>query len=136
MFKRVVDDDINLCLVHESFAVRYFELVTENIEYFSQWLDWPRFCTTEQGFKDFVTRSLHGYAEGKSLNLAVEYRGDIVGNCGFHTINRKTQVAEVGYWLAPQYQGNGIMTRSCQYLIQWAFAELNIEKGWIRIINA
>jgi len=128
MFKVVVDNDITLHLVHQAFVPRYVQLVTESREYISQWMAWPLFCQTEDDFKKFVTGSLHKYADGESMNCSIEYRGEIVGNCGFNTINHHLQVVEIGYWIGEKYQGNGIITRACQYLIDYAFTGLDMHK--------
>ena len=128
MFKLSVDDEINLYLVNESFTERYVVLAKENYEYLSEWLSWPEFCKTQNDFKEFVKGSLHGYADGKSMNCAVEYRGEIVGNSGFNTINHDLKMVEIGYWIGQKYQGNGIVTRVCRYLMDYAFTSLGVEK--------
>lgn len=128
MFKVVIDNEISLYLVNESFAAEYAQLINESSDYISQWMAWPMFSKTEDDFKKFVASSLHKYADGKSMNCSIEYRGNMVGNCGFNTINHDLKVVEIGYWLGEQYQGNGIITRSCQYLINYAFNQLGMHK--------
>lgn len=71
MFTLNVDNEIELALVQESFAPLYVELVAEHKAYLSQWLAWPDFCSSEQDFRLFVHRSLHDYADGKSLTCAI-----------------------------------------------------------------
>jgi len=128
MFQLVIDKEIKLLLVQPSFAPRYVALADENYEYLSQWLAWPRFCKTEQDFKQFVKNSLTGYADGKSMTCAIEYLGEIVGNCSFNTINYDLQSVEIGYWIGEKYQGKGIVTRVCHFLIDYAFSELKMKK--------
>lgn len=128
IFKNQVDAEIKLCLLHESFAARYVELIENDVEYIGQWMQWPYICNTEDAFKDFIKSSLHKYVDGKSMNFAIEYKGEIVGNCGFNSINQTIKSAEIGYWLGKDYQGNGIMTRACQFLINYAFTELGMTK--------
>ena len=128
MFKLSVDEEINLCLVNESFTSRYVEFAEENYEYLSEWLAWPGFCKTQDAFKEFVKGSLHKYADGESMNCAIEYKGEIVGNSGFNSINHDLKKVEIGYWIGKPYQGNGIVTRVCRYLIDYAFTNLEMEK--------
>lgn len=109
------------------------ELAEENLEYLSEWFAWPRFCKTQEDFKEFVKDSLHKYAEGTSRNCAIKYRSEIVGNSGFNTINSNLKVVEIGYWLGQQYQGHGIVTRVCRYLIDYAFTKLDMEKVQISV---
>ena len=128
MFKLVVDDEITLYLANDAFTERYVELVEENNEYLSEWLEWPRFCKSQNDFKEFVKESLHKYADGKAMTCAVEFRGQIVGNCGLNAIHHPLKMVEMGYWIGKQYQGNGIITRVCRYLIDYAFTKLGMEK--------
>ena len=128
MFKHIIDDEISLHLVSETFTERYVELAEENHEHLGEWLAWPHFCKTQDDFKKFVHNSLHSYADGKSMNCSIKYRGEIVGNISFNSIDHDLKVAEIGYWLAQKYQGNGIVTRVCKFLIDYAFTTLKLEK--------
>lgn len=128
MFTATIDHELKLALIQESFAPRYVELVSEQKDYLSQWLAWPAFCQAEQDFKLFAQRMLHDYADGKSLTCAIVYKGEIVGNCSFNSINYDTQCAEIGYWLSMHEQGKGIMTRVVTKLIDIAFNDLQLSK--------
>jgi ribosomal-protein-serine acetyltransferase len=128
MFKERIDNELSIALVQESFAQQYASLVIDQVDYLSQWLAWPPHCQSEQDFRHFIQRVLHEYAEGKSMTCAILYRGEIVGNCSFNTINYDTLSAEVGYWLSQHHQGKGIVTRIVNHLINKAFTELGMKK--------
>lgn len=128
MFSQKIDDDISIALVQESFAPKYTSLVQEQMDYLSQWLAWPAHCNSDQDFRLFAQRSLHDYADGKSMTCAIFYQGELVGNCSFNRINYDTLCAEVGYWLSKHHQGKGIITRVVKYLIDFAFEQLQLEK--------
>jgi ribosomal-protein-serine acetyltransferase len=128
MFKLSIDNEITLHLVNDSFAARYVELVEECRDYLSQFLHWPRICKTEQDFKIFVKSSLQKYEDGKVMTFAIEFRGEVVGNISFNAIRHDLKKVEIGYWIAKKYQGHGIVTRSCSFLINYAFTELDMEK--------
>ncbi|NVD08816.1 GNAT family N-acetyltransferase [Vibrio sp. JPW-9-11-11] len=128
MFKRTLDQDIELALIQESFAPYYSQIVSEQSEYLAQWLAWPPHCQSEQDFRLFAQRMLHDYADGKSMTCAIFYRNELVGNCSFNRINYDTRCVEIGYWLSQYYQGKGIMTRVVKHLIDIAFNELDMDK--------
>ncbi|MDW6094408.1 GNAT family protein [Vibrio rhizosphaerae] len=133
MLKWTIDQDIILYQLHESFASRYAELVQENKPYLSQWLNWPRVCHSTDDFKTFIQGSRYKYIDGDGLDCAIEYRGELVGNIGFNSIDHELKKAEIGYWLGQQYQGNGIITRACRFLIAYAFETLKVEKVQIAV---
>ncbi|MGF1718645.1 GNAT family N-acetyltransferase [Vibrio kyushuensis] len=128
MFTYTIDDQLKIALVQESFATSYANLVHDQIEYLSQWLAWPPFCQTEQDFRLFIQRSLHDYAEGKSMTCAIIFEGKIVGNCSFNNIDHCLKKVEVGYWLSRGEQGKGIITRVVLQLIDIAFNEMEMKK--------
>ncbi|RTZ18147.1 N-acetyltransferase [Vibrio aquaticus] len=128
MFTNRIDDELSIALVQESFAADYADIVYDQINYLSQWLAWPKICNREQDFRLFLQRVLHEYAEGKSMTCAIVYKGNIVGNCSFNTINHDTKCAEVGYWLSQDHQGKGIITRVVQHLINIAFNDFDMKK--------
>ena len=120
-------------LVNEAFTKRYVELTEQSNEYLSKWLAWPKICKTQDDFKVFVNASLHKYADGKCMTCAIEYRGEIVGNSGFNTIDHDLKMVEIGYWIGEQYQGAGIITRVCRFFIDYAFTKLDMEKVQIAV---
>ncbi|WP_194436921.1 GNAT family N-acetyltransferase [Vibrio fluminensis] len=128
LFTIKVDDEIQLALIEESFAPIYAEIVSEQLDYLSQWLAWPPYCQTEQDFRLFVGRSLDDYAQGKSLTCAIIFQGNIVGNCSFNNINHELKKVQIGYWLSNAQTGKGIMTRVVSKLINLAFTKYDMEK--------
>ncbi len=128
MFSSKVDNEIKLALLEKSFAPLYVELVKENYDSLEQWLGWPPHCKSEQDFVSFIQKSLHDYADGRSMTCAVWFNEKLVGNVSFNTINHDLKKVEIGYWLAESAQGKGVMTRVCKKLINIAFNSLNMHK--------
>ena len=128
MFAMEVDQDIKLGLVDTGFSEAYAELAKANYDYLKQWLAWPDFCQSADDFRQFAKRSLHDYADGKSLTCGIFYQENLVGNISFNDIDHKLKKVTMGYWLSADYQGKGIITRACQHLIQYAFTELDMQK--------
>ncbi|QQX79066.1 GNAT family N-acetyltransferase [Shewanella sp. KX20019] len=128
MFTLEVEKGLVLALVEQSFAPRYFEIVSKEKAHLSQWLAWPLHANSEDFFKHFITRSLLDYAEGKSLVCAMVYEGKVVGNVSLNTISQSLRKAEIGYWLSAEYQGKGIVSKSVSKLINVAFTKLGLEK--------
>ncbi len=132
MFTTRIDNELQLALIEESFAAAYANIVSTQQEYLLQWLAWPEFCNTEQDFRLFAQRSLHDYADGKSLLCAIWFRDRLVGNAGFNCINHDLQQVEIGYWLSKEEQGQGIMTRVVDKLCEIAFRQMGMQKVQLR----
>lgn len=89
MFTLDVDTGLKLALVSPKFAPHYLEIVNREREYLSQWLAWPPHANSEEFFLSFINRSLHDYADGKSLVCGMIYKDKVVGNISFNSINHQ-----------------------------------------------
>ena len=63
----------------------------------------------------------------KMFVLMILVDGKVAGMIDLHEIKINVR-AEVGYWLSREYEGLGIITRSVEYLTEYAFTELNLHK--------
>jgi ribosomal-protein-alanine N-acetyltransferase len=68
--------------------------------------------------------------QGRPVHFAIRNADDaLVGGCGFDGFQvGKSHRAEVGYWLAKPYWGQGIMTAVVQQLCHHAFDEFGLVK--------
>lgn len=128
MFTVEVEEDLELALVEPKFASKYLEIVSSQRDYLGEWLAWPPHAENEEFFQGFIKKSLHDYADGKSLVCAMMYQSEVAGNISFNTINHDLQKVEIGYWLRRDLQGKGIVSKSLSKLINYAFTELDMQK--------
>lgn len=79
---------------------------------------------TPQAVGDFIELNAAGMDRGLWCRYVVglEGSGVPVGDIGFGHVEHKDQRAEIGYHLAPEYWGRGVMRRAATLLIDWAFA--------------
>ena len=73
-------------------------------------------------FLDLIQKS-------KDLILCIEVNGEFAGSVGIHLkkdIHRKN--AEIGYWLAEPYWGQGIISRVIPEMVSKAFDQFDIER--------
>jgi ribosomal-protein-serine acetyltransferase len=133
MFTFQIDEKIDLIFLHESFAADYLELVEKNREYLGEWLPFPHVNKQVDDYKTFIRKSLHDYADGKSMFCGVRYEGRLIGTCGFNNIDKSLKKVEVGYWIAAEHQGKGIVTKVCRKLVDVAFTTFSMEKVEIAV---
>lgn len=128
MFKLEIDHELALSLVEQRMAPTYFDVVQENKDYLAQWLAWPEKAKNADFFAQFIQRSLHDYADGKSLTCMILFKEQLVGNISFNKISPDLKKVEIGYWLAKSFQGQGIMQRAVNQFVKLAFIEMQMEK--------
>jgi len=70
--------------------------------------------------------------EGDSVQLLVCVDEDPVGMIGFTNVNEKWGAAELGYWLAPEYHGNGYATAAAHLLVAYGFDQRRLHKVYAK----
>ncbi|MGE8080246.1 GNAT family N-acetyltransferase [Peribacillus loiseleuriae] len=132
MFVHKMDEELSLKLMELRDGERVFELTNHSREYLKEWLPWLNTTTKLEDTLEFIKIALKDFAENKSLNTVILFKGKIVGVAGYNSINWSNKTAYIGYWLGEDYQGNGIMTKVAKTLTDYAFSELNLNKVEIR----
>ncbi len=100
-----------------------FEIAKNMLDHF------PHPYTKEEGekFLEMVTE------KDPPTILAIEIDGEAVGSIGLHPKNdimRKN--GELGYWLAEQYWGKGIITKAIKQMSDYGFENFDIERIFAR----
>lgn len=133
MFVHKIDEELSLKLIDVKDAERIFELTNDSKDYLREWLPWLDSTTKLEDTTQFIKTGLKGYAENKSLNAVILFKGEIVGIAGYNEINWSNKIAYIGYWLGEEYQGNGIMTKVASALTDYALSDLKLNKVEIRV---
>ncbi len=75
----------------------------------------------------------HATADDPVHIFAIDINGEAVGGIGIHPqtdIQKKN--AELGYWLAEPFWGNGIMTEAIKQIVNFAFITFDINRIFAR----
>jgi ribosomal-protein-serine acetyltransferase len=123
-----ISDDLELLLIQLTDAEELFALTDANRLYLRQWLPWLDAIAQVDDTKDFILRTLKQFIDHEGLVAAICYGGKIVGLIGFNRIEQQDRIGYVGYWLAESHTGKGIMTKSCQSLINYGFTTLKLNR--------
>lgn len=70
----------------------------------------------------------HEAGEGLHLLIVDARDGQLLGSIGIHRIVEEERRCDIGYWLAREARGRGVMTRAVRLLSGWAFSELGVER--------
>jgi|GEM_PF-210936 len=102
-----------------------YAIIYENRIYLRQWMSWVD-DTTSESIENVRKRWEEQYKNGTDIALGIYFDEKYVGNIGLHGINHDKKSAEIGYWLAENQQGKGIMTDCVRFFANYAFDELNL----------
>lgn len=135
MFSLKVDEDLELALPTERTIEAAHKVVTDNYDHLHEWMPWVNENFSLESVGEYYRRTLQKFANNEDeIGLNIVYRGKIVGGAGFHAINRQDRAAEIGYWLAKNATGKGIITKSVRKLLEYGFAELELNRIVIKCV--
>ncbi|MBW8308161.1 MAG: GNAT family N-acetyltransferase [Candidatus Paracaedibacteraceae bacterium] len=123
-----IDEHCSLQLFTPTDASELFNLVEENRHYLRKWLPWLDNTKSIKDIENFISISNKNLSENKSVVLSIKYNNDIVGVISFHTIDWRLKETAIGYWLAENYQGKGIITNACRQLLAFCFSKLKLKR--------
>ena len=81
---------------------------------FMTWLD----RTTAVADVSFYILNLDGFWKN-GLTYGIFQDDTLLGTVGFHNADHRNDKAEIGYWLAPPFWGQGLATEAGHALVSW-----------------
>lgn len=128
MFVHTINADLSLKLKEIRDAEELFNLTDSSRDYLREWLPWLDMTTKVEDTIKYIKQSVKDYAENKSMNTIILFKGEIVGVAGYNKIDWTNKIAFIGYWLGKDFQGNGIMTKAAEALTNYALQELKLNR--------
>lgn len=109
-----------------------FSLVQRNREHLREWLPWVEATRGPIDSRRFLEMSYAGFLRGGGFSFGIRLHGSLVGVVGFHGFDHMNRVTSLGYWLASDQCGKGIMRQSVAACIDYAFREQDMNRLYIR----
>jgi ribosomal-protein-serine acetyltransferase len=136
MFHYEVSDVHELRLLDLRDDRELFALTDANRGDLRQWLPWLDSIERVDDTRRFIATTQQQFAHEEGFVAAICYGSKsslleqrrIVGTIGLNWIDRANRIGYIGYWLAPSHRGCGIMSASCQSLIDYAFSSLYLNR--------
>lgn len=127
-----VEKDIELIAVDKSHAEVLFQLVDTNRKYLRQWLPWVDDNQAVRDTFDYIEREEKKRSRNVGISFSILFQNKIIGQISINSINNVNKIAEIGYWVNPEYQGRGIMTKCSKALIDYCFNQLYLNRVEIK----
>lgn len=113
-------------LVKDAGAI--YEAVKANYDHLRTYLHWVTPEFSKLTAKQFVRRSHESAKAMTAANWGIYVDGAFAGTVGFVKIDWPSQNGEIGYWIASEFEGRGLVSRACRTLIDFAFGELKLHR--------
>jgi ribosomal-protein-serine acetyltransferase len=127
-----LDEQTELRSFLESDAEEVYAVVKANIEHLQTFLHWATPDYDLEAAREFIRLAQLSAAEKQNQPLGIFVVGKLVGSVGFVSFNWTSRRTEIGYWIAKDFEGRGLITKSCRKLIDYAFEKLEMNRIEIR----
>lgn len=127
-----ITPDLSLRVLRPYEAGALFALINRNREHLREWLPWVDATRGPIDSRRFLEMSYAGFLRGEGFSYGIRWQGSLVGVLGFHGFDRMNRVTSLGYWLAAEHCGKGIMRQSVAAGIDFVFRELQMNRLYIR----
>ena len=127
-FSRRIAKGVSLEILKEEDADALFTVVDVNRAYLRRWMPWLDGTRCPADKLTYIQSMRKLSADTLGLSAAIRVEQEIAGVAAYRTVDSVNRSGSLGYWLVESHQGRGIATRSCQALIDFAFAALNMNR--------
>jgi ribosomal-protein-serine acetyltransferase len=117
----------------EADAAELTAVIAANREHLSRRLPWAK----SHGFEDsveYLARKRAQIEAGDGFEGAIVLDGWIAGAAGFHGVDWLNRSTSIGYWLAAEAVGRGLMTGAVRALVGHAFGALDLHRVVIEVV--
>jgi ribosomal-protein-serine acetyltransferase len=109
-----------------------FALVERNRAHLRKWLPWVDSTKSPIDSRKFIEMNYTAAIHGRAVTFGIRYKNELAGCIGFHGFDRANRVTSLGYWLGKEFCGQGIMRKSVDRCLEFAFREQNMHRLYIR----
>lgn len=127
----MVEDNIHLQQLKMAHAGLIFETIERDREYLRKWLPFVDQTRKLEDTRDYIRQIQQ--SPKNDLVYTIWYKGDFAGLAGYKDSDTVNQKTEIGYWLAENMQGKGIMIHTVKKLVDFAFRNLNRNRVQIKV---
>jgi ribosomal-protein-serine acetyltransferase len=126
-----VSEQLQLRVLEEADAEEVHRLVEANRDFLAPWMPWARGQDFDRT-RNFIRAARERYARNDGFEAALVADGRIVGCAGFPGVDWAARATSIGYWLAEEHCGRGLMTQAVRALVDHAFGEWALHRVEIR----
>ncbi len=110
MLQFALTETVHLRYLETADADELYALVDANREHLLPWMPWAADQDLERT-KAFIAQTRKQLAENNGFQVAMVEDGRIIGALGFGAVDWDNRSSEIGYWIAREHEGRGLVTR-------------------------
>lgn len=128
MVHYLIQDQLSLKLPEPEDAPKLFATIVGSKEHLCQYLPWVGMTKDLHDTQSYIDYLRSQFAAKRVCKFSIWQGEEIIGEVGYGFINAKDRSASLSYWLASEWQGQGIATQAARGMIEYGFKELGLNR--------
>lgn len=125
--------EIELRILGSTDADTIYKVIDVNRSRLREWLNWLDQTKSAKDLENFITDGEKAFSNKEMFRYGIFYNNKFVGIIELKTIDYKNRKSIIGYWLAAEYEGKGVMSQAMSAILKLAFEELKLNKVELHI---
>lgn len=71
----------------------------------------------------FIVKTERWWADGAEATWVMHHPDGLAGVVGLHRLGNSRGGGEIGFWMAPEFRGRGLLREAARAVIEWGFSE-------------
>jgi ribosomal-protein-serine acetyltransferase len=127
-----VSREVTLRAPVEEDAVAIYRTVDANRERLRRWLPWLDQNASVDDSRAFVENCTRARLAKESATWLIDYKGRLAGVISINELKWQNRTCEIGYWIADEFEGKGVVSACVTALVDLAFTQLALHRVEIR----
>ncbi|RYD83166.1 MAG: N-acetyltransferase [Sphingobacteriales bacterium] len=123
-----INENIVLELTAQKHAQGLLDAVNKNREHLSRFLPWVGNMQTVEDFKNYIQHCEMQLQQKTDISFVILANNTVAGRIGLHYIHPHNKHGAIGYWIAKEFEGQGIVLQSCKAVIRYGFDILGLHR--------
>jgi ribosomal-protein-serine acetyltransferase len=133
MLRHLIHPGLELRQLQAADAASLFAVIDTHRASLRVWLPWVDATRTLADTTAYIQGTQRDFAVTRTFTCGIWSGGRLVGTIGHNRIDWTQRFGFPAYWLAPDAEGQGLMTQCCRAVIDHAFGELQLERLFVAV---
>ncbi|SDJ84131.1 Protein N-acetyltransferase, RimJ/RimL family [Actinopolyspora mzabensis] len=120
MFAHPLGADAELRPLEPWQAAEFAEFTEANRKHLEPWMPWAGIVFDEESARRFLQKYADKQAGDSGRIMGIWHGEELIGGALWRVFDTSSGCCELGVWLSEAAQGGGLITRTCEHLIDWA----------------
>jgi len=132
----IIDNELLLRSYEVDDFQELYNAINNSRRHLAPWLNWVSKTTKPEHSLQFIRKSQDQMHDQEALALGIFFKDKVIGGIGMHEWDQATKKAQLGYWIATEYEGKGIILKSLIPFVDYLFEKTGLNKIEIHYVAA